>query len=122
MMLLGKSSGTSFLMTKISIFYPNKPGARFDFRYYTETHMPLSIKLLSAHPGFSSVSVERGVCGPLPSSDAAYIAVCHFEFDSAESFMAAFLPHAQVLQGDMPNYTDIEPVIQVNEILLTQKS
>lgn len=108
-------------MTKISILYPNKPGARFDLPYYTDTHMPLSIKLLSAHPGFRSVSVERGLVGPLPGSPPAYVAMCHFEFDTAESFMAAFLPHAQVLQGDMPNYTDIEPVIQVNEVLIAAK-
>jgi len=29
---------------KISILYPNKPGARFDMRYYVETHMPRSIE------------------------------------------------------------------------------
>lgn len=28
-------------MTKISIFYPNTDGARFDFDYYLNTHMPL---------------------------------------------------------------------------------
>jgi uncharacterized protein (TIGR02118 family) len=45
--------------------------------------------------------------------------MCHFSFDSMESFMAAFEPHAKVLQGDMPNYTDIHPVIQVNEVLIS---
>ena len=107
-------------MTKISILYPNKPGARFDFDHYVKTHMPLSIKLLSAHPGFRGVSVERGVGGGAPGSDAAYIAMCHFSFTSAEDFMAAFMPNAAVLQGDMLNYTDIEPVIQVNDVLIAQ--
>jgi uncharacterized protein (TIGR02118 family) len=46
--------------------------------------------------------------------------MCHFSFDSVESFMAAFVPHAAVLQGDIPNYTDVAPVIQFNEILMSQ--
>jgi len=34
--------------------------------------------------------------------------------------MAAFLPHATRLQGDLPNYTDIKPVIQVSEVLISR--
>jgi uncharacterized protein (TIGR02118 family) len=107
-------------MIKVSILYPNNKGARFDMRYYLDTHMPLSIELLSAHSGFKGVSVEHGLGGAVPGTDAAYVAMCHFLFDSVESFMAAFTPHAAVLQGDMPNYTDIEPVIQVNEVLISR--
>jgi len=107
-------------MIKISILYPNKEGARFDMRYYIEKHMPVSIELLSAHPGFKGVSVERGVRGAVPGTDAAYVAMCHFLFDSADEFLEAFMPHAQTLQGDMPNYTDIEPIIQINEVLISK--
>ena len=82
--------------------------------------MPLSIKLLSAQSGFKGVSVEHGIGGAVPGSEPAYVAMCHFHFDSIENFLDAFLPNAQVLQGDMPNYTDIEPIIQFNEVLLSQ--
>jgi uncharacterized protein (TIGR02118 family) len=105
-------------MVKISILYPNRQGARFDFGYYTKTHMPRSIELLSKHPGFKGVSVERGVGGAAPGSDAAYVAMCHFQFNSADAFLEAFMPNAPELQGDMPNYTDIEPIIQINEVLI----
>jgi uncharacterized protein (TIGR02118 family) len=107
-------------MIKICILYPNKKDARFDMRYYIDTHMPLSIELLSTHPGFRGVSVEHGLGGAVPGTDAAYIAMCHFLFDSIESFMAAFTPHSEVLQGDMANYTDIEPIIQFNEVLISR--
>ena len=107
-------------MTKISILYPNREGARFDFAYYVHTHMPLSISLLSTHRGFRGVSVERGVGGAQPSAPPAFVAICHFLFDSAQDFIAAFLPHAERLQSDMPNYTDIEPVIQFNEVLISR--
>lgn len=107
-------------MIKISMLYPNNKGSRFNVSYYVETHMPLSIKLLSAHPGFKGVSVEHGLGGGMPGTDAAYVAMCHYQFDSVENFMAAFTPHAAALQDDMPNYTDIEPVIQINEVLISR--
>src|SRR5437867_10527126 len=107
-------------MTKISILYPNDKGSRFDMRYYVDTHMPLSIDLLSTHPGFKGVSVERGLGGAEPGRDVAYIAMCHFLFDSIEDFMAAFLPHAAMLQGDMPNYTDFKQVIQFSDVIVSR--
>ena len=107
-------------MIKISILYPNNNGARFDLRYYIDKHMPMSIELLGTHAGFRGVSVEHGLGGGIPGTEAAYVAMCHYQFDSVENFMAAFMPHAAVLQGDMPNYTDIEPVIQVNEVLISK--
>ena len=107
-------------MVRISILYPNKPDGRFDWAYYLDTHMPLSIKLLSAGKGFKSVAIDRGLGGGAPGAPPAYVAMCHYVFDSAEDFMAAFVPHAAVLQGDMPAYTDIEPVIQFSEIAISR--
>jgi uncharacterized protein (TIGR02118 family) len=107
-------------MTRISILYPNVKGSRFDISYYVETHMPMSIRLLGAHPGFKGVTVERGLGGAVPGSEPTYIAMCHFLFSSVEDFLAAFMPNAETLQGDMPNYTDVEPVIQFNEVLITR--
>ena len=103
-------------MIKISILYPNQPGRRFDMDYYLNTHMPMSIERLSTHPGFKGVSVERGLAGGTPGSAPTYIALCHFLFDSLEDFLAAFMPHAEFLQGDMPNYTNIETIIQVSAV------
>ncbi len=88
-------------MTKISVLYPNRKGARFDLLYYLDTHMPRSIELLSRHPGFKGVAVDRGASGAEPGTDAPYIIMCHFLFDSPEDFLAAFLPHATTLQGDL---------------------
>lgn len=107
-------------MTKILILYPDKEGARFDMQYYLEKHMPDSIALLSTHPGFRAVSVERGVGGAVPGSKAAFVAVCEYLFTSAEDFLEAFMPHAKRLQDDIPNYTDITPLIQINEVLISK--
>ena len=106
-------------MVKISILYPNNKGARFDMGYYIDTHMPLAIGLLSAHSGFKVVSVERALGGAMPGTDAAYVVMCHYLFDLTEDFIAAFMLNAAVLEGDMPNFTDIAPIIQISEVLLS---
>jgi uncharacterized protein (TIGR02118 family) len=105
-------------MVKISILYPNLAGGRFDFDYYLSKHMPRSIELLGAHPGFRGVTVERGVGGAEPGAPPKYLAACFYTFDSLDSFFAAFMPCALELQGDMSNYTDVPAEIQFNEILI----
>ena len=55
-----------------------------------------------------------------PGSPPEYVAACFYTFDTVESFVAAFLPHAQELQGDMPRYTNITPEIQFNEIVISK--
>ncbi len=107
-------------MIVVSIFYPNTPGARFDMDYYIQRHMPMSIEKLSAAKGFRGVSVERGVGGAEPGSPPTYIAVCQYLFDSVEEFLAAFQPHAKLLQGDILNYTGIQAVIQFSEVIITK--
>ena len=107
-------------MVKISILYPNEPDGRFDMDYYVDTHMPMSIELVSAYPGFKGASVERGLGGEAPDSAPPYVAMCYFLFDSFKDFTAAFTPHAETLQENMARYTDIEAVIQVSEVALSR--
>jgi uncharacterized protein (TIGR02118 family) len=81
--------------------------------------MPRSIELLSKAKGFKSVSVERGIDIEDPKIESSYIAMCHYYFDSLEDFIAAFVPHAEELRGDIPNYTNIDPIIQINEVQIS---
>jgi uncharacterized protein (TIGR02118 family) len=107
-------------MTRISFLYPNRKDARFDIDYYAEKHMPWSIALLSAHPGFRGVSVERGVSGGAPGVGPEYVAMCHFLFESLDDFMAAVTPNLSALQADMKNYSDLQPTVQVSEVLISR--
>jgi uncharacterized protein (TIGR02118 family) len=105
-------------MVTVSILYPRTTGGRFDADYYVKTHMPMSIRLLGE--AMTAVSVELGVSLAEPGSDPAFVACTHFTCASRKAFEGAFLPHAEVLQGDMANYTDIVPIIQFNDVALTK--
>jgi uncharacterized protein (TIGR02118 family) len=105
-------------MIKVSILYPNRPGCRFDWDYYLNQHMPMTIEKLGG--ALKGVSVERGLTSETPDSPPLYVGMCHLLFDSVEAFLAAFTPHAAALQGDIPNYTDVEPGIQFSEVELSR--
>jgi uncharacterized protein (TIGR02118 family) len=100
-------------MVKISILYPNKPGSRFDVEYYLNTHMPMAARLLG--DAVKAITVEIGQPG-LGGEPAPFAAICGFTCETTEDFMGAFTSVAGELQGDIPKYTDIEPVIQVSDI------
>ena len=101
-------------MIKVSVLYPSKPGNRFDVDYYLTVHMPMSARLLGT--AVKEISIEIGIGGGGPNEPAPFAAIVGFTCDSVDVFMAAFAPVVGQLQGDIPNYTDIEPVIQVSEI------
>jgi uncharacterized protein (TIGR02118 family) len=107
-------------MFNISSLYLKKEGYHFDFDYYLNTHMPRSIELLSGAKGFCKVSVERGISFEEQGIEATYVAMCHYYFDTMENFMAAFIPNAEELEGDIVNYTNIDPVIQINSVAIAK--
>ena len=39
-------------------------------------------------------------------------------FESVESFQSGFNPHAAEILGDVPNYTNTQPVIQISEVVV----
>lgn len=103
-------------MTKVSVLYPNGEGKTFDMDYYVNKHLPLVGSLLG--DALKGATVENGLGGAAPGSTAPFAGMGNMYFDSPEAFGAAFGPHADTIMGDLPNFTNIEPMIQVSEVLL----
>ena len=101
-------------MIRMSVLYPASDGHKFDMDYYLRTHIPLFRNRMGA--AMKDIRVEQGVNGPMPGSPAPFVAMVHATFDSAEALQAAYLPHAAEIQGDVPNYTTIQPLIQISEV------
>ena len=101
-------------MIKVSVFYPDREGSKFDMDYYCNSHIPMVREKLG--PACKNVAVEHGIAGATPGSRPGFIAMGHLYFDSVEAFQKAFGPHADAIMGDIPNYTDIQPTIQFSEV------
>lgn len=103
-------------MIKVSVFYANNEGSKFDMDYYCDTHIPLiKQKLGDALLGFS---LARGVGGAVPGAAATFIVIGEMLFESLAVFQTAFGPHARIFAADTPNYTDIRPTVQISEVLM----
>ena len=102
-------------MIKVSVFYPNSDGTKFNHDYYANTHMPMVKGKLGG--ALKGSGIDKGLGGGTPDAPAPYHAIGHLMFDSVEDFQGAFGPNAQEIMSDIPNYTDAEPVIQVSEIV-----
>ena len=96
--------------------YPNTEGGRFDLPYYCNTHMRLVRELIG--PALKGLRVEQGIGGGAPGSAPTYIALGHLEFDSVEAAEKALQTHAPALMSDIPNFTNLEPVMQFSEVTL----
>jgi uncharacterized protein (TIGR02118 family) len=105
-------------MIKVSVMYPNTPGARFNHEYYRDTHMPLVKQRMGDTCKF--YTVDKGLAGGAPGTAATYVGMCHIYADSVETFQKGFGPHAAEIMGDIPNYTDLAPVIQISEVVVGQ--
>lgn len=103
-------------MIKVSVMYPNTSGARFDHAYYRDKHMPMVKSRMGAN--CKSYAVDKGLAGAAPGIPASYVAIGHLFCESVEAFQAGFGPHAQEIMGDIQNYTDISPVIQISEVVV----
>ena len=101
-------------MIKVSVLYPNDEGKNFDMEYYFNKHLAIVQGKLGA--ALKNTAVELGLSGAVPGSPAPYRVMAHLYFDSVEAFQAAFALHAESIMGDIPNFTDIQPVIQVSEV------
>jgi uncharacterized protein (TIGR02118 family) len=101
-------------MIKVSVFYPSDKGSKFDIDYYCNSHMPMVRQKLG--DACKGMTVEHGLEGGAPGSKPVFVAMGHFYVESTDAFRSGFGPHAQEIMADIPNYTDIAPIIQISEV------
>ena len=98
-------------MQRVTVVYPNKNGAKFDFDYYMEKHIPWVSELVG-----NSIEVRRGISSA-SGSTAPFVCVATISIESVASFQAMFAKHGGEILGDVPNYTNIEPIVQFDEVV-----
>jgi uncharacterized protein (TIGR02118 family) len=101
-------------MIKVAIFYPNGEGKTFDMDYYSTKHMPMAASLFGE--SLKAMSIDKGLASGTPDTPVPYLAIGYFFFDTMASFQSAMGPNSPKLRADVPNYTNIQPVIQVSEV------
>lgn len=103
-------------MIKVSVLYANGEGKSFNIDYYCNTHVPMVGELLG--DALKAATVEKGLGGGAPNSPATYAAMGNMYFNSMEEFGNSFGPNADKIMSDLPNFTNIEPTIQISEVMI----
>ena len=101
-------------MFRMTAFYPAREGAKFDWDYYTTKHFQL-VQELCRPNGLVASSAQQCVPGP-DGGPPPHVAIATMDFESPEAFQEAFAVAAPVLMGDIPNFTDIQPVITIGPV------
>ena len=102
-------------MIKVTILYPGGDGKKFDMDYYLNKHIPM-VKSLFAD-ALKLTAIDKGLAGGAPGSKAPFVVICYLYFDSVPAFQNAMALNGKKVQGDIPNFTDIQPVIQISEVV-----
>lgn len=99
----------------MTIMYPNEEGKTFDMEYYSKKHMPMVAQLFGDY--LKGMSIDKGIAGRTPEESIPFLAIGTFYFNRLEDYGAAFGPNAQKILEDIPNYTNIPPIVQISEVV-----
>ena len=67
-------------------------------------------------PVGNQIEVRRGI-STATGAPAAFVSVATIPIDSVASFQTIFAQHGAKILADIPNYTNIEPIVQFDEIV-----
>ena len=101
----------------ITVLYPNTQGSRFDMDYYVNTHIPLVEEHWGGGKGLTSVKLLKGAATADPATPPPYQVIAVLGFESLQAFQAAAKESGALVIGDIVNFTDVGPIVQINENL-----
>lgn len=101
-------------MVKVTILYPNGEGKTFDMDYYSKKHMPMVANLLG--DSLKLLEIDKGIAGRTPDEPIPYLAIGYLYFNKLSAYQNSFGPNAEKIVGDIPNYTNTQPIVQISEV------
>lgn len=102
-------------MIKLTVMYPSTPDIKFDKTYYTNQHSQLLLELLG--DAILSSDINFGIAGGSPEQPAPFVVIANLAFESMESFQQSFGANAETILADLVNFTNIQPQVQISEVL-----
>ncbi|MFH5834165.1 EthD family reductase [Halalkalibaculum sp. DA384] len=105
-------------MFRLTVIYATKKDGHFDFDYYVKKHLPLVLPLI----GNSVIRtvVGRGIEG-IGEENPPYTAIAQLYLKDLDGLKAAFENHGDEIMNDVPKFTNITPVLNIEEIISNER-
>ena len=100
-------------MFSVTVLYPKTDTSRFDMDYYLNQHTPLVRERLTP-VGLTGIDLKESIAGGAPGTVQAYTMITQLNFGSLEDLQHALATHGPELIGDIPNFTDVQPQMQIS--------
>lgn len=100
-------------MIRVHVFYPAADDLRFDEAYYRSRHLPMLKRALGDE--LTGMSLARGLQGGAPDAPPVFGYSLFLDVRSRDGFLQAFGAHAEEILGDVPNYTNASPQLEIAE-------
>ena len=86
-------------MDCMNVLYSNKEGAKFNFEYYLQKHIPLANGLLG-----HEFKVSRGLSSA-QGGQPLFLCIARMDIGTVEEFVPVLIRHVGTLMNDIPNYS-----------------
>jgi uncharacterized protein (TIGR02118 family) len=104
-------------MIRVAVLYPNTNETHFDWDYYLTKHVPLA-KARYQGKGLLGIQVDEGLGGAAPGQPAPFAAIFSMTFATIEDLQTAVSAHGAEVTADIPNFTNVQPLVQVSRIVV----
>jgi len=68
--------------------------------------------------GLGRVEVDEGLGTGAPDQPAPFAVIFFMTFEKMEDFQKGMAAHGAELLGDIPNFTNVQPQIQISRVVL----
>ena len=104
-------------MIRVVILYPKTAESRFDMAYFLSRHIPL-IREVFKDLSLTHIEVDQGIANVFPDQPVPFESICYFTFANDQDFQTGMAARGSEIVADLPNYTNVQPIIQIDRIAL----
>jgi uncharacterized protein (TIGR02118 family) len=104
-------------MIRVTVLFPKTSNNHFDMDYYLSKHVPMTTARLQSLGLPVEAEVDEGPGSITPGEPAPYAAIGYLLFEKMEDLQKGLATHGAEIMDDIPNFTNVQPQIQIGNIV-----
>jgi|SRR5947209_2564047 uncharacterized protein (TIGR02118 family) len=104
-------------MFRVAVMYLKTKDSYFDMSYYLNKHVPM-VQARLKPLGLLKAEIDEGMASAVPGEQAPFMTIGILSFEKIEDFQKGMGLHAAEIMGDIPNFTNVQPQIQISRVVL----